>query len=307
MENETKETEKTIEPEFKPQVNLSPTSINTFFRCPRKYFYNYIAKLKTKPSIHLVKGSIVHKILEDFFREYTSDMKGRMDALLEKNWEKNEKQLGMLNLTEAELETARLDILNIITEYYITVSRKMKALIDIGKAENDRHAYFLIKPKLKEMYIKNEEIHCVGYIDRVSKDWDGLITLGDYKTSSKFGMGLPAEYRRQLAIYSLLYYLKENELPDFVAVDFLRYGEEYLLEVTPSLLQYARTVVTDTYAKTRSTELKDYPKIEGNLCRWCDYIDICSGKKEWEKQVRLQAIKDTLKKKEEESEVKNDT
>src|SRR3989338_3540465 len=46
---------------------LSPSSINLYNQCPRKYYYSYIEKLPTKPNIYLVRGKIVHSILEEFF------------------------------------------------------------------------------------------------------------------------------------------------------------------------------------------------------------------------------------------------
>ena len=45
----------------------SPSSINTYKQCPRKHFYQYILNLPTKPSIYLIRGSIVHEVLEKFF------------------------------------------------------------------------------------------------------------------------------------------------------------------------------------------------------------------------------------------------
>ena len=57
-------------PALAVQKRLSPSAINSYYKCPREYYYTYIGKLKTKPSIHLVKGSIVHKTLEDFFKRF---------------------------------------------------------------------------------------------------------------------------------------------------------------------------------------------------------------------------------------------
>ena len=45
----------------------SPSSINTFKQCKRKYYYSYIEKLPSVPSIHLVRGNIAHSALEDFY------------------------------------------------------------------------------------------------------------------------------------------------------------------------------------------------------------------------------------------------
>lgn len=45
---------------------LSPTAINTYLSCPRKYYLRYIKKRRTKPSIHLIRGSLVHKTIHAF-------------------------------------------------------------------------------------------------------------------------------------------------------------------------------------------------------------------------------------------------
>ncbi|MEK6900704.1 MAG: PD-(D/E)XK nuclease family protein, partial [Nanoarchaeota archaeon] len=45
----------------------SPSSINTFKQCQRKYYYQYIEKLPTFPSIHTVRGSIAHSCLEHIY------------------------------------------------------------------------------------------------------------------------------------------------------------------------------------------------------------------------------------------------
>jgi len=57
--SEAKEMKLTAEEKaLMPQKRLSPTSINLFNKCPRGYFYQYIAKLPVVPNIHLVKGGI---------------------------------------------------------------------------------------------------------------------------------------------------------------------------------------------------------------------------------------------------------
>ena len=47
--------------------DLSPTQINTLFKCPKSWYYKYIEKLPEAPSIHLVKGIAVHHALEKIF------------------------------------------------------------------------------------------------------------------------------------------------------------------------------------------------------------------------------------------------
>ena len=45
----------------------SPSSINTYKQCPRKYYYTYITKYPTLPSIHLIRGNVAHSALEHFY------------------------------------------------------------------------------------------------------------------------------------------------------------------------------------------------------------------------------------------------
>ena len=80
-------------------------------------------------------------------------------------------------------------------------------------------------------------------------------------------------------------------MPDFVSIIFLRYGEEFLLEVTPSLLKFAMNTLQETWAQTRSTDIKDYPLKEGKLCGWCNFQNICSGKEEIDRKERISKLK----------------
>jgi len=222
--------------ELLPQIMISPSSINTFHKCPRSYFYNYIAGLKTIPNIHLIKGTIVHEVLEHFFVKYPKiDLKEHIEELFSKSWDKHLEEVKTLELKPDEFFTAKQDCTNMLHAYLHSFQIKIDNLIASGKANNEGHAFNLMKPKFKEVLVQDEDLHCKGYIDRVNKDFDGNITLGDYKTSSKYGLGLPMDYKRQMAIYSLLYKNQEGVDADFVAVDFLRYGDTYFLEVTSSL------------------------------------------------------------------------
>ena len=54
------------EPSF---MRLSPSKINTYYKCPREFYYKYIAKLPEQKTIHLFRGTLVHQILEDLFKK----------------------------------------------------------------------------------------------------------------------------------------------------------------------------------------------------------------------------------------------
>jgi len=281
--------------ELKIVERLSPTSINNYFRCPRVFYYDKIEKIRVKPNIYLIRGSIVHGTLEYFFKYYKTDLKGNMKKLFVKQWEKYNKSLKNLELSKKELVKEKRIIHTILTGYYNQLKYKIDALIQSEKAENERMAFYLLRPKMRELWVEDTELHCGGYIDRIHKDFNGFITLGDYKTSSKYGIGMPENYKRQLAIYALLYKNQTNETPNFVSVIFLRYGEEIILEVTPSLLKYARDTIQYVWSRTRSTDIKNYPPHEGNLCGWCQFQPLCSKEKEFKDKGRKEILKKLLK------------
>jgi len=279
------------EKEIEAKDWLSPSAINNWFQCPRSYYYNYMQKIKVAPNIHLVKGSVVHKTLEDFYKEYKPNPKIHLLKLFKKAWSSYKGMIKMLEMSPSELKQHKKDAITMILNFYDVHRRKMEGTIIQGKAENEQHAFYLTKPKFRELYVKDEKLRVRGYIDRINEDFNGVITLGDYKTSSRYGIGLPDDYKRQLSIYALLYNKDKGIMADFVSIIFLRYGEEVLLEVTPSVLKYARDIIDYVWSKTRSVAFEDYPKKEGRLCRWCAFKDVCSGKIERDKKVNVEKLK----------------
>lgn len=268
--------------EFKPQERLSPSSINTYLQCPREYYRLYIAKIKPPKNIHLIKGSIVHSVLENFFRGYEKEPFVFANELKSKTIKKYEKDFVDLDLPLGELAQHLKDIDYMIDEYVSYIVRQSKMLVEIGKATNESHAFYLLRPKFREMWVEAEydtleyedieyPIRCGGFIDKIQEGWDGMLTIVDYKTSSRFGPGLKEDYKRQIALYASMYYKKTGLVPDMVSVFFLRYGQEVSIPVTQDLLDYAEAIVKNVFSKTRSIDINDYPPAGGNACKFCSH------------------------------------
>lgn len=267
---------------FKAQERLSPSSINTYLQCPREYYRLYIAKIKPPKNIHLLKGSIVHTVLENFFRGYKEDPLKFANDLRIKTTLKFEKDFTDLELSNEELVLHLTDIEYMINEYVNYFIRQVKMLVEIGKATNNSHAFYLLRPKFREMWVEAEygtmvyedeeiPIRCGGYIDKIQEGWDGNLTIVDYKTSSRFGPGLKEDYKRQIALYASMYYKKTEIVPDMVSVFFLRYGQEVSIPVTQDLLDYAEALVKNVFEKTRSINYEDYIAAGGSSCKFCSH------------------------------------
>jgi len=86
---------------------LSPTSINTYLRCPRKYYLKYIKGLKEKPSIYLIRGKAVHDTIARFHHLEAQDqmnferMKTDLLSLFNHYWLKQEDEIRMLRCSSA--------------------------------------------------------------------------------------------------------------------------------------------------------------------------------------------------------------
>lgn len=268
------------------QRTQSPSSINTYKQCPRKYYYIYIKKLKTSPSIHLVRGTIAHTVLEDFFdldveklpdHEYVFLLMGLLNDFLKREWKKAEKELNQLNLKESE------------QLFYYDETQKMLAswlnvfLKKLQKEMKDNNLTFKEAfkkwiPNREEKY-QSDKHKVMGYIDAIHHIDDDIIVM-DYKTSKRDHIS--PEYKLQLGIYALMYYEKHGKYPTKAAINFLRHGERYI-DVDEDLIKKAILECELIQINTLSEDINDFPQKTSPLCKWhsgqCDFYELCFGKK----------------------------
>jgi putative RecB family exonuclease len=260
----------------------SPSSILTYKQCPRKYFYRYIAKLPTSKSIHLVRGSIAHKVLEDIYdiditnipeESFIITMRFVLQEKLRQEWEKAQADLAELGLSDTQLEDYYNDTRVMINNFFHYLVDRMRQFTSLGVKE----AFERVKPA-REVELHSKALHVRGYADAIVREGEKLVIL-DYKTSRK--MDMTEDYRLQLGIYSMIYEELER-LPDEVGIFFLKHGQELRMPVTRALVEEARAECTAIHINTRSKEIKDYPKRVSPLCKWssgqCEFYDTCFSK-----------------------------
>ena len=258
----------------------SPSSILTFKQCPRKFYYHYIEKLPTKKSFALIRGSIVHSVIEDFFKidikkvshnNYEFVFKTLVFDLFKQNWLKNMDQINELVSDPGLQEFYYTETAEMLNNWYTLFIEKLQDKI-LGS--NFREAFKSLTP-LTETKIINEEFNVQGVIDAILTTDEGT-KLIDYKTSKK--QDIDEEYKLQLAIYALLYKYKYDKIPSKVGIHFLKYGEKFI-PVDNNLLDFAKTEITDVQEKTQTHDLENYNKSPGPLCKWkdgeCDFYKIC--------------------------------
>jgi len=265
---------------------FSPTSINLFRGCPRRFYYTYIEKVERLPSIHLLKGTIVHSVLEEFYTKYGLDIIKLLDA----NWKLYQSEL---KETGADLEIEYNDCKDMLIFHKLIHDTEINGLVSSGKLSSKELAFENIKPVFNEKRLDDSKFNICCKIDRVDiNKYTGIITLGDYKTSKRYGLSISEDYLRQHAIMGLIYKNVENVLPNFGTTIYLRYGIVDRIRITPDLIKYAIDEVNTVRALACTEGIDNYPMKQTELCRWCDFIDTCSGSKKDE----LKKSKEKLKK-----------
>ncbi len=256
----------------------SPSSINTYKQCPRKYYYQYIAKLETKPNIHLLRGGIVHSVLEDFFTlpkvpeiDYSTYFQHHSLSLLKKHWNSNIIALSQVASDEAlsfYLHESQMMIVNWMGLFTRRLEREMK------KGLSAQESFLKLTPKV-EQEIVSPVYRVRGFIDAIETHDDG-IRIMDYKTSKS--AEITEAYRLQLAIYALLFEERHGSRPNKVGIYFLN-SSERMLDVTDELIKLAKMEIELVHKATERDELEQYPKQPTRLCKWstgqCDFFEQC--------------------------------
>ncbi|MBW2986347.1 PD-(D/E)XK nuclease family protein [Candidatus Woesearchaeota archaeon] len=255
----------------------SPSSIKLYQQCPRKYYYQYIQKLKTLPSIHLVRGNVAHTVLEKFFdtdiSDYTMDnfkvkLSNVLQELLLQEWAAAKNRLTVLRLTSEQyqfyFEETLLMLFNWLDQFANEVTYQHGTFQE----------RFKILTPIREKYYLSKVFNVRGYIDAIENINDEIRVM-DYKTSKSFGI---SDHKLQLAIYALLYQEVHGVLPHKVGVYFLK-DKPKVIKVDEQLVEFAKKEIELVHQNTVSEEIADYPKKKSGLCKYstgqCDFFDTC--------------------------------
>ena len=233
---------------------LSPSSINSFIRCPRAFFNKRIAKLKQKPSIHLIRGIAVHSAIEKFYKFKETNI----DDLFRFEWDEQNQSLLETKLNRSDLEFFYHDSLKMLRNFMNDF------LANDGFAKAD---------PIIEKTLFSKKYRLLARLDKIEKARaPPLIT--DFKTSKS--MEMSDDYKRQLGLCALLYEEAYGIRPE-VEIHFLKFPNgKKRFRVSDKFLDEMRTLVAEIHRKTQSDDIKDYPC----TCGWCRKNYIQSAKNE---------------------------
>jgi CRISPR/Cas system-associated exonuclease Cas4 (RecB family) len=234
---------------------LSPTAINTYLQCPRKFYLRYIKKRPTKPSIHLIRGKIVHRTIHDFHTRNPGmssqtplhAIRRTLLGMFREHWQEAQESLDSLGLTGEEIQFYRDDSERMLMNF----------------------SHWFVKhgmptPDLSEAKIVSKNLSLMGIVDAVHQ-WPEKVILVDYKTSKN--PVITSDMERQAALYALLYQDKYKVVPEAVWIHFLKNPDDpQPVHIDEELLSYGRILIESVQEKTRSYDEHSYPCTCGGYC-----------------------------------------
>ncbi len=247
--------------------SLSPSRAGDFMACPLLYRFRAIDHLPEVPSADAVRGTVVHKVLEDLFDLAAADRTPeRAGAMVAPAWE------SLVELTP-ELGDLFADDDGPAVASWLASCRA--ALDRYFTLEDPRR----LEPAERELYLElvtEARVVLRGIIDRVDVAPDGAVRIVDYKTGRSVSEAFEGKALFQLKFYALLLWRTRGVVPAMLQLIYLGNGE--ILRYEPDeadLLATERKIAAVWQAIERAREAADFRPNPSGLCAWCSHKALC--------------------------------
>ncbi len=236
-------------------ITLSYSKISTFLECPKKYHFQYVLKLPTKPKYYYSFGETIHKVLEEMYNPIKFVNKlprlHELLSLVDEYW------IGTGFWDEEHEEEAKSEAKELLCSYY-------------------KKNIFAFKPAFsveEKIYFNVEGINMAGKIDRIDKLPGDEFEIIDYKTGNVLDTSnIDFIDRLQLIIYSLGFKAKYNFTARLTSWYFLRKNEKLTIELNEEDFLKGEEVIKEV---SKSIISSSFERKENEFCQYCDFIEAC--------------------------------
>ncbi|MBD3377966.1 hypothetical protein GF406_23255 [candidate division KSB1 bacterium] len=234
----------------------SPSSINTYLTCPRKYYNRYIAKRPGEASIYLIRGCVVDRVLTQFYRFKINRASREMDyadlrqtvlSILTEEWNTHMDEFRELKLTDSDLA------------FYFHEA-KIAVLHFLDWFANGGSGTAYTQPWVQKN-IFNHSYRIRGRVDLIDRSPHPPLIV-DWKVTK--GKETTAQIKRQLVSYAFMYEEAFRVRPN-VAAHFLLFKDGFRqFTVSDNAIESVKRVILETHQNTQSKDKSDYPCICGH-------------------------------------------
>ena len=250
---------------------LSPSRAGDFMACPLLYRFRTIDRLPEPPSVDAVRGTVVHKVLEDLFDLPAADRTlERASTMVEPAWADlidSEPEVAEMFGEGASDEEAR-DLVAWLASCRESV-RRYFTLEDPSRLE----------PAERELYVEtvlDSRLLLRGFVDRIDVAPTGEVRVVDYKTGRAPGPMWEAKALFQMKFYALVLWRLRGEIPTMLQLIYLGSGEVLRYQPDEADLRAVERKVDALWgAISRAAEAGDWRPNKSPLCAWCSHQAIC--------------------------------
>jgi len=247
---------------------LSPSRAADFMSCPLLYRFRTIDRLPEPSSPGAVRGTLVHKVLEDLFTlpapERTPD---QARSMLTPTWQ---------TLLELEPALAELFAEEETDDGFVAWLASCEDVLDRYFSMEDPRR---LEPAERELYVEtllDSKLLLRGFVDRLDVAPDGAVRVVDYKSSRSPGEGFEAKALFQMRFYALVLWRMRGVVPTMLQLIYLGNGEFVRYQPDEAdLLATERKVEAIWAAIRRAQESGDWRPSPSRACDWCAHRVRC--------------------------------
>ncbi len=245
---------------------LSPSRAGDFMTCPLLYRYRSIDKLPEAPSPAAVRGTVVHKVLEDLFDLAAGERTpARAQEMLEPSWEAvlaaDPSLAGMFGEEGPEVGAWLQECRRSLEKYF--------ELEDPTRLE----------PAERELYVEavlDSRLLIRGFVDRLDVAPDGRVRVVDYKSGRSPGEGFEAKALFQMKFYALVWWKTRGVIPAMLQLIYLGNGEILRYSPDEADLRATERKVDAIFGAIQKAQLTgDWRPNKSRLCDWCSFQAHC--------------------------------
>ena len=247
---------------------LSPSRAADFQQCPLRYRLRAIDRIPEPHTIHQVKGTLVHAVLEEMHawpreeRSYPAAVKR-----LVPNWEKmlaDDAELADL-VPESERMEFLVDCRGLLKGYFI--------MEDPTRFDADAMEKFIGGVVGEEL---GQKVPVRGFIDRADVAPTGEIRIVDYKTGKKPHPRFQDSALFQMRFYSLVWWRLTGKMPTQARLMYLKACDDLVYTPTAADLESFEAEISAIWRQIETAgELGEFATKKGKLCDWCFFQSMC--------------------------------
>jgi len=268
--------------------SLSPSRAADFKVCPLLYRFRSVDRLPQSPSSAAVRGTVVHRALEQLFdvpapRRTLEHARSLLSPALDEVIAGRPEVADLFGPPEGQVADAGGDG---DTDTGADPASKEQPGRWLAEAERLVGRWFeledptRLEPDGREVFVEHrvaEDLVLRGIVDRVDVAPDGRIRIVDYKTGRAPSEAFEQKALFQMKFYALLLWRTRGRVPTRVQLVYVGgQGQTLPLDVDEEqLAAFERTVLSLWRAIRTAAETGEWLPRRSRMCTWCDYRQLC--------------------------------